>query len=201
MKVPKSRTGNHYKHHAKKSMMRVFVAIEVTDPHVIESIKKLQSEFDVKAKATAPHNLHFTIQFLGEISEETVDKIKERLESIRFSPFDVTFTGVGAFPRPSRPRIVWIGTDVQGGEKLTELATKVEDELGKIGFKSDKPFKPHITIFRFKNKPKDIRKDLEKFSKIEFGKQEISEVKLKSSILTSEGPNYSDLLVIKARLQ
>lgn len=194
-------TGNHYKHESKKFMMRVFVAIEVTDPHVVESITKLQAELDVKAKATPPDNLHFTLQFLGEISQEEADKVKEKLESITFSPFVINFKGIGAFPRPSRPRIIWVGTDQLGAQKMVELASKVEQQLNEIGFKNDKPFKPHITIFRFKNNQKNITSDLEKFSTLEFGSQKVSEIKLKKSTLTPQGPNYSDLLVIKSRQQ
>ena len=35
---------------------------------------------------------------------------------------------------------------------LVKLAKNVEEKLSPLGFKSDKEFKPHITIFRIKNK-------------------------------------------------
>jgi len=40
---------------------------------------------------------------------------------------------------------------------------------------------------------------LEKFSSHYFGKQTVSEIKLKKSELTSNGPIYTDLLVVKGK--
>ncbi len=53
--------------------MRVFVAIEISSDKIINSISKFQSEININAKPVEPHNLHFTLQFLGEISQETVE--------------------------------------------------------------------------------------------------------------------------------
>ena len=69
------------------------------------------------------------------------------------------------------------------GEKLKELASKVEDALSPLGFKSDKPFKPHVTIFRIKSKIGDITKDLKKFQNIELGSQQVVKIKFKKSVL------------------
>ncbi len=87
-----------------------------------------------------------------------------------------------------------------GGNGLVDLAKKVQNVLEPIGFISDKPFKSHITVFRIKNKIGDISKELEKFSLNEFGSQEVSSIKLKQSTLTPQGPIYSDLLEVKAKL-
>ena len=97
------------------------------------------------------------------------------------------------------PRVIWIGTDEIGGNALVDLAKKVESVLAPLGFTSDKPFKSHITIFRIKNKIGDISKDLEKFESYEFGSQEITKIKLKQSVLTPQGPIYSDLEEISAK--
>jgi len=64
---------------------------------------------------------------------------------------------------------------------------------------SDKKFKPHVTIFRVKNKIEDMSDKLEKFSAYYFGKQTVSEIKLKKSELTPNGPIYTDLLVVKGK--
>ena len=64
--------------------------------------------------------------------------------------------------------------------------------LKPLGLVSDKPFKPHITIFRIKKKIGDITEELNKQRMVEFGMQKIS-IKLKKSELTSQGPIYSDL--------
>lgn len=178
--------------------MRVFVAIEVSESKVIKEISKMQSQFNIKGKPVEAQNLHFTLQFLGEISEDMKEEISKQLKLIKFSKFKVNFQNLGVFPKPKFPRIVWIGTDEEGGNSLVELSKKVGNILEPLGFHSDKPFKPHITIFRIKNKVDDISTELKKFEQVEYGEQEINEIKLKQSVLTPNGPIYSDLLVVKA---
>ena len=139
--------------------------------------------------------MHFTLLFLGEITEEMAKKVQAQLDGIKFSSFDIGFVGVGAFPKPKFPRVIWIGLD-QGGEKLVELAKIVEQKLAPLGFKSDKPFKPHATIFRIKDKTGDITDQISKYNNVKFGTQRVSAIKFKQSVLTSSGPIYSDIGVI-----
>jgi 2'-5' RNA ligase len=178
--------------------MRVFVAIEISNKEVINSIKKIQDEINIDAKPIETKNFHFTLQFLGEISEEIKHKIIQALHTIEFSSFSITLKGVGAFPKLKFPRVIWIGTDENGGNMLIQLSKKVEKVMEPLGFFSDKPFKPHITIFRIKKKIGDITNELESQKVIDFGIQEISSIKLKKSELTSSGPIYSDLMEVQA---
>ena len=178
--------------------MRTFVAVEITDGMVLDSIKKVQSEIKISAKPVEIHNMHFTLMFLGEISEEMAKKVQAQLDTIKFSAFDIGFIGVGAFPKPKFTRVIWIGLD-QGGEKLVELAKTIEEKLAPLGFKSDKPFKPHATIFRIKNQAGDITNQLVKYANAKFGSQLVSSIKFKQSVLTPSGPIYSDIGVINAK--
>ena len=173
--------------------MRTFVAIEISNIDVKESVKNFQNNLKINAKPVNLEQLHFTLQFLGEISEEQAKKVIEALKTIKFSEFIISLKGVGAFPKPKFPRVVWVGTDEEGGKNLIELAKKVENVLKPLGLISDKPFKPHITIFRIKKKIGDITEELNKQKSTDFGMQQISSIKLKKSELTSEGPIYSDL--------
>ena len=179
-------------------MMRVFVAIEITNNEVINSIKKFQDEMKIDAKPVESRNFHFTLQFIGEISEEMSQKTIQSLQKIEFSSFDVNLKEVGAFPKPKFPRVIWIGTDKDGGNMLIELSKKVEKALEPLGFFTDKPFKPHITVFRIKKKIGDISRELENKKMLNFGIQNVSNIKLKKSELTSNGPIYSDLMEISA---
>ncbi len=178
--------------------MRTFVAIEISNDHIINSIKKFQTEININAKPIEPKNCHFTLQFLGEISEDISQKIIQALHKIEFSSFSVNLKGVGAFPKSKLPRVIWIGTDNDGGNMLIQLSKKVEKVLEPLGFFSNKPFKPHITVFRIKKKIGDITKELDSQKMVDFGTQEITNIKLKKSELTPNGPIYSDLEEIKA---
>lgn len=179
--------------------MRIFVAIEISDVKIIESIKKIQEKINVNAKPTKAQNLHFTLQFLGEASEEKISQISKGLHSIEFSSFDIDLKGLGVFPKPKAPRIIWIGVDNNNGKKmLNQLAKKVEKVLTPLGFPAEKSLKPHITIFRIKKKTEDITRELEQYNMTEFGVQKVTSIKLKKSDLTSNGPIYSDLTEVKA---
>ena len=178
--------------------MRMFVAIEVSCKDVLNSIHKIQVELNIKAKPVELHNMHFTVQFLGEVSEEMVGKISDALNSIEFSTFSISFASIGVFPNPNSPRVIWIGV-TDGVNELEKLAEVIRSKLSYIGFSPDKKFKPHVTIFRVKNKIEDLSGKLEKFSSCSFGKQLVLEIKLKKSELTPNGPIYTDLLVVKGK--
>ncbi len=179
--------------------MRVFVAIEIIDKTVINSIKKFQNELKIDAKPVEPENFHFTLQFLGEISQDLSLKIIKALQTIEFSSFDLVLKGTGVFPNPKFPRVVWISTDEKGRKLLIQLSKKVIKALESLGFFPDKPFKPHITVFRIKKKIGDISKELENQKLADFGTEKVLNIKLKKSKLTSSGPIYSDLGEISAK--
>lgn len=179
--------------------MRAFVAVEIQDEKILDAIVKIQSEFKIKATAVNKKNMHFTLLFLGEITDESAEDVKKALSSISFKPIEVKFTHVGAFPNSRSPRIIWIGVDDTSSEQLVELASQVEKKLGPLGFRSDKPFKAHLTIFRVKNRIDDITKTIERFKKIDLGIYTMTELKFKQSILTPSGPIYSDLQVVLAK--
>jgi len=178
--------------------MRTFVAIEISNENVINSIEKFQKEVHCDVKPVQLRNLHFTLQFLGEISGETLQKIIKALRTIEFSSFNVNLKGIGVFPKLKFPRIIWVGTDENGGNLLIQLSKKIQKSLEPLGFFSDKAFKPHITVFRIKKKVNDITKELEDYKTMDFGIQEITSIKLKKSELTPNGPIYSDLEEISA---
>ncbi len=179
--------------------MRTFVAAEIHNEDVLNSIAKMQSDFKIKATPVGKQNMHFTLLFLGEITDDIAENVKKTLTTISFKPIEANFTHVGAFPNPRFPRVIWIGVDETASKQLIELACQVEGKLAPIGFKADRPFQPHLTIFRIKNKTDDISKTVEKFKTVNLGKDVITELKFKKSILTPNGPIYSDLQVVSAQ--
>lgn len=179
--------------------MRTFVAVEICNEDLLSSIAKLQSDLAIKARPVSKQNMHFTLLFLGEIAEDVAEKVKKSLSTISFKPIQVSFTHLGAFPDPKYPRVIWIGVDEKGGTELVKLAAQVEQKLGPLGFKPDKPFKPHLTIFRIKERQDDLAEKITRHGKVNLGTDLISELKFKQSVLTSNGPIYSDLLVVRAQ--
>lgn len=151
----------------------------------------------LRAKPVSASQLHFTLMFLGEINEVMLDSIKGKLADMKFDPIDVTYTGVGAFPSFKSPRVIWIGVDSSSAPRLIQLAKDVETRLNSLGFRNDKPFTPHITLFRVKDRIKDATHLME-YKDRNFGGDVLGEVKVKKSDLTPTGPSYSDLFTIRS---
>ena len=70
--------------------MRTFVAIEVDDKGILQKIRSVQESTSFKASPIRIDQIHFTLQFLGEIDEEKCEKVKDVLRTIRFSQFDLS---------------------------------------------------------------------------------------------------------------
>ena len=179
--------------------MRMFIAVEISDIDVLKKIQRFQENLQIDAKPTKIDQIHFTLQFLGEIDEEKCKKVKDLLKTITFSQFDLSLKGVGGFPNLKNPRVIWIGIDKKGAGKLIEVAKEIEMKLTPLGFEKDKKFKPHLTVLRVKHKVGDISLRMKEYEAIEFGTQVVSKIKLKKSVLSPNGPEYSDLLEVNAK--
>ena len=183
--------------------MRTFIAVDVLSSN---SIAKLQQEITSAArwsprevKPVERQNFHFTLIFLGEIAGSDVDKIKAKMRELQFEPFTLTYSGVGAFPNPNSARVVWIGLDPEGAQKLTVLANSVVAKMQELGFRADKPFSPHMTIFRAKGAPVRIDDISTRYNSKAFGSDAIDRVHLKKSDLTPSGPIYSNIYTVEAK--
>jgi 2'-5' RNA ligase len=177
--------------------MRVFIAIEISNEEILKRIQTLQKNLEIDAKPTKIDQIHFTLQFLGEINEKKCEKVKDVLKEISFHQFELSLKGIGGFPKLNNPRVIWIGTD-KGGQKLSQIAKEIGMKLTILGFKEDKKFKPHLTIFRIKKEIGDISSSMQEYETAEFGSETVSKIKLKKSVLSPEGPEYSDLLEVNA---
>jgi len=92
-----------------------------------------------------------------------------------------------------------VGLEKDGARKLTNLANEIGTKLTTLGFEKDKKFKPHLTVFRVKKKIENGSSILTDFETTEFGTETVSKIKLKKSVLSLKGPEYSDLLEVNAR--
>jgi 2'-5' RNA ligase len=173
--------------------MRCFIAIDIPE-EIKEKIMKIEKELEEKIKESAKfverENLHITLKFLGEIEENKAQKIKEIINSIPFTPFKIKLKGVGVFPNEKFIRVIWIGGE---SKELEDIAKYLDEKLKSEKFKSEE-FIIHLTIARVKSKV-NISDFLKKYQGYEFGEFEVdnvSQIKLKKSILTSKGPVYED---------
>jgi 2'-5' RNA ligase len=154
--------------------MRAFVAIEV--PPLGEY-------------GTLP--THLTLKFLGEIPPEVAPPLGAGIgEAVRAVPsFQLTVEGVGAFPDPTRPRVVWAGIG-DGRGSLVDLARRVDEAAAALGLpREGRPFSPHVTLFRVRG-PNDLeraRRALSESAGRTFTSTTVREVVLFESELRKEG--------------
>jgi 2'-5' RNA ligase len=139
------------------------------------------------ARWVALDQLHLTVRFIGEVDGPLFLDIKNTLEEISISPFDIQLKGVGHFPPRGAPRVIWVG--LKTGKPLQLLRKKIDGALLQIGLKPEgRKFSPHITLARLKNTP--LQKVADFLSANGLFSQEhfqIDEFKLYSSTLTPKG--------------
>jgi 2'-5' RNA ligase len=101
-----------------------------------------------------PENIHLTLKFLGGVEEARVPLVKRAVQEglRREGPLVLTLAGLGVFPNPRSPRVVWVGV---GGdtERLQDLQERLEQALGEVGFPREaRSFSPHITLGRMRSR-------------------------------------------------
>jgi 2'-5' RNA ligase len=183
--------------------IRSFVAVDLDEPSVRERITTAQRGLEdtrAQLKLVEPSIMHFTLRFLGEIPQSTVDLVKEAMNSIRFPMFEVEFSGLGAFPSLNRINVVWVGIK-HGQEELSEIFRQLEPKLRQIGLPADnKGFSPHLTIARPRSglNKAALADYVLRMRDQEFGKMQVKFVRLKKSTLTPKGPIYTTIHEVTA---
>jgi len=185
------------------SLLRAFIAIKI--PHEIhQAIEHVTAPLRDTLPSSLVRwiptkNIHLTLKFLGDISLANVEILTQMLntEVNRHPAFEIKFEGLGTFPNPKRPRILWIG--IQFPEELTALQHGIEAAAAKLGYPIDKrPFSPHLTIGRVKQNVspsgmEKIRQSLKDTNIGTLGSTQITAVYLFKSDLKPTGAVYTEL--------
>ncbi len=175
-----------------QQQQRLFLGVPLTDDlrralasHLTEQLGRKS----LPGKAPPPENWHITLRFLGNVSAAGRESLILRLKSAELgNRFELRFASLGAFPRPARASVLWIGIDL-GAEPLCELARVTEDVAVGEGFAPEnRAFHPHLTLSRIR--PPQNLGDLVK-SVPPLGKtMNVSEVALFRSHLRPDGARY-----------
>src|SRR5208283_3870582 len=97
------------------SLLRAFIAVEIPSllQHTIqESTASLRKTLgDDLIRWVPQQNVHLTLKFLGDVSFSNLDLIKQMLtsEAAQHPCFEMQMEGIGSFPNPRRPRVIWVG--------------------------------------------------------------------------------------------
>ena len=127
-------------------MKRCFISINLPE-EAINYIKEIQEQIKKQnlflGKFTEPENLHLTLKFLRETTDEKIQKIKEKLKQIKFKKFQAETSELGVFSEKFL-RIIWIKL-----ENCENLQKQIDKSLKEL-FEPESRFMSHITIARVK---------------------------------------------------
>ena len=117
----------------------------------LEEFLSVRREADPGLRWTTPEQWHLTLAFLPAVPERSYDDLLERLATAarRRAPMTLAVAGGGAFPDPSRARVLWAGVDVDDRVGLERLATGCRSAAVKAGVEVPaERFRPHLTLAR-----------------------------------------------------
>ena len=143
-------------------MSRLFIALDIPQKKIEDIINIRNEIYDLEdnIKWEDLNKFHITIKFLGDVGENMLNLISNKLEEINFNKIETHFTKFELFYKNKEPKILWVGINLN--ENLSRLKEIIEDHCELMGFpKEANKFKPHLTLLRIKGK-EDLSK-IEKF--------------------------------------
>ena len=177
--------------------IRLFIAVNMAEDlraAIAEAQQRLGAN-RADVKWVRPEIIHITLKFLGWVEDGRVAEIGDAVARALTgaAAFRLRLEGIGSFPSPTAPRVVWVGVK-EGAAELTDLARRVEDALEPLGFEREaRGFSPHVTIGRLKSPTG--RGALVELMRAEqdrpFGEMEVARVELMRSDLRPSGPIYT----------
>lgn len=170
--------------------MRCFISLNFSENDLSE-IKTIQDDFkssigkdSFKIRWENKDKFHITLFFLGEIPNEKVEVISEKLNNIvKFTENEIFVETeyITAFPNVHNPRVIVLKL-LSPDKKIFLLRDKINSVLNEENIKSDTKFTPHLTLGRVKRDEKIhlnidknfISKKTFQFSKFYFMKSTLS---------------------------
>lgn len=189
------------------SVIRSFIAVDL--PNTLNqsleqaSLHLQELLVDLPVRWVPVGNIHLTLKFLGDVSENYIPMIQSILytEAANHHQFEISVGGFGLFPNPTRPRVLWVG--VEAPDELKNLQRRIDLETARLGYAPDqREFSPHLTFGRVSRNASS--KQMRKIStqlraqKLGFlGAARIDEVTLFRSDLGPNGAVYSKIYTAK----
>jgi len=134
-------------------MLRSFIAIEIPakiQGAIAESTAGLRTALPrPMVRWVLPQNVHLTLKFLGDASPANLEMLAQAIktEASQHLAFSISIGGLGVFPNPKRPRVIWIG--VEAPAELQSLQRGIEAAAARLGYAPEnRSFSPHLTIGR-----------------------------------------------------
>ncbi len=181
--------------------MRLFAAVD-PDPPVRAAVartaralaSRLEGEASRRIRWVAPEQLHFTLRFLGELTEADAAAVRGVLRPpLETGAFTARVSGFERFPASGTPRVVWLGID-EGCDAMAAVKAELDRRLASAGCPPEtRAFRAHLTLGRMKPWAAWKRYDLARvWSEVgpETPRWVVDRVTLYESRLTHRGARY-----------
>jgi RNA 2',3'-cyclic 3'-phosphodiesterase len=190
--------------------IRAFTAIPLPTS-ILDGIERIQRklERDVPYRSVRwvrPAAIHLTLKFFGDISTSKVPGVEEALQTVALHAPGCccTVSGLGCFPTPQRPRVIWVGITETSG-RLAALQDAIEEAVTPLGFERERRgFTPHLTLGRVTRRA--TREDAAELGSLirqtdvgELGEVTVDRICLIKSTLKPTGAEYSVLRTFELR--
>jgi 2'-5' RNA ligase len=177
---------------------RLFVAIDLPEP-----TRQLLTLLDPQIRGVRwidPAQMHLTLAFFGDVTDEIDLALREKLNAIEFGAFFLPITGVGTFSAKGAPEIIWIGVG-KAHPHLFQIHKRVYEAALAVGLEPElRPWHPHVTIARCRDvAPQSLRNFSKVNADFDAGMIRIEAFHLYSSKLTPGGPIHSCELTVHCR--
>ena len=177
---------------------RTFIGIDIGDAirASTTALVKDLAKTGAAVKWVAPQGMHVTLLFLGEVDDRELHAVCKAVKEAAAGepPFPLRVSGLGAFPTPRRPKILWAGI-TEGVEPLRRLYAALEERMLDLGCyrKEERGYTPHLTLGRVKGDADAhaLAPEIPKRLAWEGGRFAVDEVLVFSSELDRDGPVYT----------
>jgi 2'-5' RNA ligase len=138
--------------------IRAFIAVPLP-AKLLEELGRVQRRLELQVPPRSVRwvrasGIHLTLKFLGDTPTDKLPGIKAALATVARHAPKCTFTvgNLGCFPKPQRPRVVWVGVQESTG-KLAALQDAIEEAVSVFGYPPEgRGFTAHLTLGRVRKK-------------------------------------------------
>lgn len=180
-------------------MRRIFIALKIPEyiqKKIISYRIKIYPDYQ-NFKWEPINKLHITLKFIGDVKNDTIDKIIDALGFIsNYKTLNCSLGNFGFFSIKKEPKILWLG--LRANPELNALVKDINNALEKISIlKDERDFKAHLTLLRIKQSVQNNFIELFKNYKIPEENFVADEIAIVESKLLPKGSQYKDIKILK----